>query len=474
MKTQEATGITENTEPTVSPPSPAGKPLNDDLRILRIDRSRKTTRKKSGTKWGLVLVVVAALAVVAYVATSVDLRSRFGGGAKEVSVVVATRRSPGDGAAGAGPVLSAGGYIIARNKVEVGSKITGRVVSLEVKEGDFVQLGQVTARLDDQEVTAQVRQAEAKLAVARSQLVEAQAGARPQEVAQQSAEVARVAADLKNAEQSLRRTETLAREGIVARQEVDDAVSRHQMALSTYRAAQKREELVRVGPRQESVKVAHAIMQQAAADLSYAKAQFENVIIRAPMTGIVLERYVDVGTMVTTGFTSDRGAKQALLSIANMNDLQVEANVSEADIAKVQIGQPASMSPDAYSDRQYKGNVEYIASTADRDKATVKVKINVLSPDGLLRPNMGAKVTFYQTGTEVPEGAPSVMVPKGAVVNVGGHTVVFLSKDEKAVMQRVEVGGEADGYVQILSGLQGGESVILTPGVADGDKIIAR
>lgn len=463
----------KGTELPVNPPV-TGKPLKDDLQILRIDRSRKTTRKKSRPKWVFVLVVIAVLAMVAFVAMRLDLRSRFGESAREVRVVVATRRSPGDGASNSGPVLSAGGYIIARNKVEVGSKITGRVVSLEVKEGDFVHKGQITARLDDQEVTAQVRQAEAKLAVARSQLVEAQMGARPEEIAQQSAEVARVAADLKNAEQSLRRTENLVRDGIVPQQELDDAAARYQMALSTYKAAQKREEVVRIGPRQESIKVARAMMEQAAADLSYAKAQFENVIIRAPMTGIVLDRYVDVGTMVTTGFTSDRGAKQALLSIANMNDLQVEANVSEADIAKVHIDQPASMSPDAYSNRQYKGTVEYIASTADRDKATVKVKIKVLDPDELLRPNMGAKVTFYQEGTKVAEGVRSVMVPKEAVANVGGHTVVFLAKEGKAVMQRVDVGSEADGYVQILSGLQGGESVILTPGVADGDKVIAR
>src|SRR5215213_8672863 len=126
MRTEE---LTETTEPTVSPPMPTDKPLNDDLRILRIDRSRKTARKKSGPKWGLALVVIAALAAVGYVATQVELRTLFAGRAKEVSVVVAARRAPGGGAAASGPVLSAGGYIIARNKVEVGSKITGRVVS---------------------------------------------------------------------------------------------------------------------------------------------------------------------------------------------------------------------------------------------------------------------------------------------------------------------------------------------------------
>jgi HlyD family secretion protein len=455
-------------------PSVTGKPLKDELQLLRIDRSRKKVRKKTRPKWVPVVVIIAVLLIVAFVAIRADLRSRFGTSAKEVRVVTATRSSNGDGSSSSAPILSAGGYIIARNKVEVGSKITGRVVSLEVKEGDFVRQGQITARLDDQEVKAQVRQAEAKLAVAKSQLIEAQMGARPEEIAQQSAIVARTAADLKNAEQSLRRTEKLVHDGIVPQQELDNATSRYQMALSTYQAALKNEEVVRIGPRQETIKVARAMLEQAQADLEYARAQFENVIIRAPLTGIVLDRYVDVGTMVTTGFTSDRGAKQALLSIADMNDLQVEADVSEADIAKVRIGQPASMSPDAYSNRQYKGNVEYIASTADRDKATVKVKMKVLNPDELLRPNMGAKVTFYQEGTKVTDSVPSVMVPKDAVTNVGGHTVVFLVKEGKAVIQRVDVGSEANGYVQILSGMQGGESVIVTPGVADGDKVIAR
>lgn len=459
-------GIGKSVEPT--PPS---SPLTDDLRVLHINRKRTPRRRGGNRKWLVVGACVLVAAVIAFAAARVNLASLFGTSTKSVRVAVATRGVMGGSQQGSMPVLSAGGYIIARNQVEIGSKITGRVISLEVKEGDSVTQGQITARLDDQEIQAQVRQAEAKLAVAKSQLLEAQAGARPQELDREAAEVRRVEAELKNAEQSMRRTESLIRAGVVAQQELDDARSRYESTLASYRAAQKTRELVAVGPRTEAVNVARAVVREVEADLSLAKAQRENTIIRAPMSGVVLDRYVDVGEMVTTGFTSDRGAKQALLSIADTQDLQIEADVSESDIAKVEIGQPVTMTPDAYSDRQYKGVVEYIASTGDRQKATVKVKVKVLDPDKFLRPNIGAKVTFYKIGAEVREGTAHLIVPAEAVTVQNGRAFLYVARDGAAVRRNVEVGREEGGYMQVLTGLQERENVILSREIKDGDKI---
>jgi multidrug resistance efflux pump len=303
--------------------------LEDDLHSLRIDRGRTARPDSSRKKWFLSIgIIVVVLAVGVFIAM------RFGGdsvslAAKEVQVAQATRQGPG----GPQPILTAGGYVIARNQVEVGSKITGRVVSLETKEGDFIRQGQVIARLDDYEVAAQVRQWQANLAAARARLAELEAGSRPQEIDRAKAEMERTEADLKNAEVNLRRTERLVQSGVSHQQLLDDARARYNMAVAANRAAKENYELARIGPRQEAIELARAQVHQADAELAFAQAQLENTIIRAPVSGTVLDRYVDLGEMVTTGFTSNRGAKQALVAVADLKDLQVELDISEADIA---------------------------------------------------------------------------------------------------------------------------------------------
>ncbi|HXF06356.1 MAG TPA: efflux RND transporter periplasmic adaptor subunit [Blastocatellia bacterium] len=447
--------------------------LNEDIRSLQIDRQRAYPPPRSRRRW---LVVIGGLILVGGIG-GVLIRwmpfgSRLGGSAKEVSVAVAARRGP----TGPQPILSAGGYIIARNQVEVGAKITGRVVALEVKEGDVVRAGQVIARLDDEEIRAQVRQAEANLAAARARLAELEAGSRPQEIDRARAEMLRAEADVKNAELNLRRLERLVEAGVVDRQRLDDARARYEMATAALRAAQENYELVRIGPRPEQIELARAQVHQAESALAYARAQLENTVIRAPVSGTVLDRYVDLGEMVTIGFTSTRGAKQALISLADVTDLQVELDISEADIARVKLQQPTTITPDAYPDRRYRGVVEYISAVADRQKATIKVKVKVLDPDEYLRPDMGAKVTFYETGTEIPRESSVVLVPKTAVIEQGNRTIVFLVREGKAVAQPVSVGKENAGYCEIVSGLQGGETVITggLAGLKDGDRVTVR
>jgi len=444
--------------------------LKGDLKSLRIKRDQTFSHapRSSVRKWllGLALVILLG-AIGVLIASRLNLRSRLGLDSTAVHVAAARRQ----GQSGAQPLLSASGYIIARNRVEVGSKITGRVVSLEVKEGDFVHQGQVVARLDDSEVAAQLRGAQAKVATGKASLAEVEAGSRPQEIQRDQAEVERVGADLKNAEINLHRTEDLIKGGVIAQQELDNARSRYEMALATSRAAKKSYEITRVGPRPEAIAIVRATLREAMAEVSVVQADMENTIIRAPMSGTVLDRYVSVGEMVTTGYTSARGAKQALLSIADLTDLLVEIDISETDIAKVRLQQPATIVPDAYPDKRYQGIAEYIASTADRQKATVQVKVRVLSPDQYLRPDLGAKLTFYQVGTKVSGGEDIVLVPKSALVSQDGHTFIFIARDQKAVRQPVTVGLEAGSEIQILAGLQGGEDVIVDAKVKDGDKI---
>lgn len=449
------------------------KEVDSDLAALRIDRSGFSNQRRRSP---LRVLFLAAIFLLAALLLALLLRKpiteRMGVAAKEVPVATAIRRGP----SGTQPILTAGGYIIARDQVEVGSKITGRVVSLEVREGYKVTKGQVIARLDDYELKAQVNQAQANVAASKARLAELEAGSRPQEIDRARAEMQRTKADLDNAELTLRRNEQLFKQAVVQQQAVDDARARFDMATNAHRAARENYELARIGPRQEQIDLARAQVKQSEAELAYAQAQFENTIIRAPISGTVLDRYVDLGEMVTTGFTSNRGAKQALVAIADLKDLQVELDISEADIAKVKLDQPTVIIPDAYSDRRYKGTVEYISSVADRQKATIKVKVKVLDPDEYLRPDMGAKVTFFEIGTAITGDVGSVVVPKSAIVRQENNTIVFVVRDSKAAMQSVTLGKEEAGYVEIVSGLQGGETVV-TSGQAslkDGDSIAIR
>lgn len=455
---------------------PARKPLHDaddDLQALRIDRSAPNSqprKKRAGPFILAALIVVVSAALFAFLRRPAG--GSFGISATEVQVATATRRAPG----GAQPILTAGGYVIARDQVEVGSKITGRVIVLEVREGYMVAKGQVIARLDDYEVKAQVNQAQANLAAAKARLAELEAGSRPQEIDRARADMDRAKADLDNAELTLRRNEQLLKQGVVQQQAADDARARFEMAAKAFQSAKESYELARIGPRREQIDLARAQLKQAEAELAYAQAQFENTIIRAPISGTILDRYVDLGEMVTTGFTSNRGAKQALVAIADLKDLQVELDISEADIAKVKLRQPAVIIPDAYSDRRYKGTVEYISSVADRQKATIKVKVKVLDPDEYLRPDMGTKVTFFEIGTAVTGDVGSVVVPKPAIVRQENNTIIFVVRDSKAAIQSVTLGKEEAGYVEIVSGLQGGESVVTSgqTSLKDGDPVTVR
>lgn len=453
--------VTEKTKQTI----------HKDLRSLRIDRERKVRTKSRAPRrvlLGATVLLVLAGAVLAIV--SLDLKTRLGFGVKTVRVSIVGRQG-GGGVGGASPVLAASGFIAARSQVELGSKITGRVTSLEVKEGDLVQRGQIVARLDDAEVRADVRRAEANVDAAKARLAEIVAGSRPQEINRSKAEVDRLDADLKNAEIRLRRTQQLVAEGVVARQELDNDRSRYEMARAARRAANENLSLARDGSRREEVDLGRAEVRRAEGDLAQAQAQAENTIIRAPITGTIIGRYVDVGEMVTTGFTSERGAKQSLVTIADTTDLQVELDINETNLARVQLEQPVTVTADAYPERLYKGVVEYIASVASRQKATVQVKVRVLDADAQLRPDMGVKVSFYQPQSETPQSSARVVLPKAALRGEGDQTYILLAKDGRAVRQPVRVGRAEGEMLPVLEGLQGGESVVLDRDVADGDKI---
>lgn len=464
-------------EPRPLPPAdPAGGPAEGaevareigQLRIERVAGGRPVSGRRrvrwARRLWLPVLLLLAVAAALAY--------------PRLTTVGVATALVERVDPIAARQVLTAGGYVVARNKVDVSSQLTGRIEALLVEEGQRVEKGAVLARLDARDLRAQLAQAEASVLAAEARLAELTAGSRPQEIAAARAEVAEARARVTNAEADLTRLRSLFAQQIVARQQLEQAERDAQVARAQLRAAEERAALVEIGPRQEQVARARAELAQARANAQYAAALLEKTVIRAPIAGTVVEKLVEVGETVTTGFIGDRGAKSALVSMADLGDLQIEVDVNEADIRKLRLGQPSVAVPDAYPDRSYPAGVEEIAPRANRQKATIQVKVKVLEPDAQLRPEMSAKVVFLEEA--VPAGARArVLAPRAAVTERNGRTGVFVVRDEGTAsfvpVAVAQPAGEGD-LVEVASGLVGGERVVLAPParLGPGDAVAVR
>ncbi len=231
--------------------------------------------------------------------------------------------------------------------------------------------------------------------------------------------------------------------------------------------------LTELGPRQEEIDAARGQVMQAKGTVDFYQTQLDNTVIKAPVTGTILEREVEKGEFVTTGFVGDRGAKGYVVSLADLNDLEVELDISQNDFAKLAHDQRGWVTTDAYPDRRYDGYIRQISPEANRQKATVQVKVKILKPDAYLRPDMNASVAFYseeKDTTAAPK--PVVFVPSSAVHD----GAVFVVLDGRAVRRAVKTGAATNQGVRIENGLIGGEDLIASPpaGLKSGDRVRTR
>ncbi len=449
--------------------------FSQDLNSLRIEKHKRAGEGRGRKQMVLglaALVTLGIAAVIAFVPVGTGLKD-LRGKTREVGVALVARQASSADSV----VLTAGGYIIPHRRIEVSSKISGRVERLLVEKGDLVRGGQVLAYLDDREIRAQLEQARATRLAADARLKEALSGSRPQEIQRATAALEEAEATSKTTSYSLDRARRLHSGGVLAQQELDNAQNAHDVAVAQAKAARENLELARIGPRREQIDLARAQLAESDAAVRWLEAQLENTIIRAPADGTVLERLIEQGEMVTTGYVSGRGAKSAFCSIANLKDLEVELDINESDIPRVRLGQGCVVSPDSYPDRKYKARVREIAPEANRQKATIQVKVAIEAPDEYLRPETNAKVNFLEEERN-PAGAKEsrILIPRAAIVGSGSGSDVFLLKDGRAVRQSIEAGRELRGQVEVRSGLTGGEQLIVRglEGLKDGDKVATR
>ncbi len=430
-----------------------------DLNSLRIDRSLKSTpapQSRIGQSIGITLIVIAAVAVAIY----------FLWPAPAIMVNVATAAPIQAASSGGGDedvILNATGYIVAAHKIELAPKISGRVEWVGVDMGDKVKKGQVLVRVEQEEFLAAVKQSQGQLDASKAKLQELINGSRPEEIAEAQADLDQAVATENDAAATLERAKTLVATNAVSQQVYDDDVAAYGAAKARVASLQANLDLAKEGQRQEEIDIQKAVVLENEGFLDLAKINLENTTIRAPIDGTILDRNVELAEFVTTGFVGEGGAKGYVVSLADLNDLRVELDISQNDFNKIGSQQTCYITTDAYPDRKYEGNVDQISPEANRQKATVLVKVKILHPDDLLRPDMNATVAFHRAGAATqPAQKPSagaVMVPAAAIHN----GKVFIVADGKAVERTVQVGRTSLDGAQVTSGLSAGDQVIVNP-----------
>src|SRR5436190_2534310 len=320
-----------------------------DLEGLRIDRSAVAVSDgpapwaKSVIIGGIVVVVLLGIATLAY-------RFLFAS-APEVEVVRAT--AEGGNVAGS-VVLTATGYIIPHHRIEANSKVTGRVAWIGVEKGDQVKEGQVLVRLEDQEFRAQYDQARGAADSARAQLEQLQHGSRPEEIQQTEHNLSEARATAANDKITLDRTKSLFDQGVVSKQALDDAAAKYEASQQRVHSLEQSHQLAKIGPRAEEIARAQGALTQAEGQAAYAKSQLDATVIRAPISGTILERSVEKGELLTGQFAS---AARPVFSIANLDDLQVELDIAQDDFARLGPKQKGEVTVDAFPDRKYQGEI---------------------------------------------------------------------------------------------------------------------
>jgi HlyD family secretion protein len=438
-----------------------------ELNILRIDKADRARHdERSAWPWVLCAVILLALGGWAW-----QWRS-----AAAAPLVQTIRVKPVERQAAREDrvVFNATGYVIAAHKIELASKVIGLVTWVGVEMGDKIQKDQILVRLEDDDYKARVVQQQGLLDNAKAMLAQLEAGSRPQEILTAKAKFDQCAAELANAQNNLKRLKSIEGSSGVTAQQIDDADMLMQSRQAIAESARQQYELAKLGPRIEQIDAQRAIVRQLEGALSNAMIDLNNTVIRSPIAGTVLARNVELGEFVTTGFVGDRGAKGYVLSIADLTDLRVELDVSQNDFAKVSARQPCWIVTDAYPDKKYEGVVDLISPEANRQKATVQVRVKVLNPDDLLKPDMNATVSFLSRHAPTSEPAndrPVFRVPSTAVRD----GAVFVVENGKALRRAVQTVKDAGPDIQINSGLIGGEDLIVSPPTTleDGAKVKA-
>lgn len=387
----------------------------EDLSKLRIDKKAFAARSRTQSRY-----ILLTLGLIAVAAGWAMYRTGLLRPALEVQVATVQTIFPSQ----MFTLLNASGYVVADRKAAVASKITGRLVYLAVEEGDHVKAGQIIARLENKDLEAGRDRASENVKVAGFNLAQAQA-------------------ELQEASLAYDRHKELWTKRLIAQATFDAVEARYKKAKAA------------VDSQEAAVRASRAALKEAEVNYDYAN-------IRAPFDAVVLTKNADIGDIVTP-LAATAEAKAAVVTIADMDSLQVEVDVSESNIAQVKAGQPCEVRLDALPDVRFRGRVHRIVPTADRTKASVMVKVAFVDKDSAILPEMSAKVAFLERDVTSEDRAPVTAIPAVAVVSRNGDHAVFVIRGQRAVEVPVRLGRRMGDMVQLLDGPPIGDKVVVVP-----------
>jgi RND family efflux transporter MFP subunit len=399
-----------------------------NLSDLKIDRSAKTGDSGNRRLMLIAAAVIVTLAVIAILVVG-------GRSAPEVEVAVARSAN----ASGSATVLNASGYVEPRRKATVSSKITGKVTEVLVDEGMVVEKGQVLARLDDSDASRRYEAIRAERDVARAGIDELEV-------------------NLADAERTLRRTQDLGNRGVASVQDLDSATA----VVDALRA---------------KLRVARSSLEAAEAQLAVSAQDLENYTVRAPFAGIAVSKDAQPGEMVSPVSAGGGFTRTGISTIVDMTSLEIEVDVNESHIAKVYPGQPADAVLDAYPDWHIPATVRTVIPTADRQKATVKVRLTFDELDPKILPDMGVKVAFQETvDDEISAAGAQALIPQSAVIERDGQPYVFVVNDAILDRRAVSTGRAVGSDIEITAGVVAGETIVVSgpEDLADSDSVRIR
>ena len=408
---------------------PASAPVHD-LGSLRIDDSHR-----AGSSWGKRLAVFFGLLVV--LAGLSGAVFSFWNQKPLVEVVVA-QKSTNNG--GREALLNASGYVTPRRRATIAAKITGRVTGVFFDEGTHVAENQLLATLDDSDVRKALNAAKADYEASKAAITDYEV-------------------QLRNARIQLHRAEQLQSAGVETQEQLDNA---------------------RTNADSLSAKIALAQSQVVSSETRIQEAQqaVDNCTIRAPYAGIVVSKDAQVGEMVSPVSAGGGFTRTGIATIVDMNSNEIEVDVNESYISRVQDGQPVTAILDAYPDWEIPSRVRTIIPSADRQKATVKVRISFLKLDPRILPDMGIKVTFLGAEQKKPTGADvaSILIPQSAVHEDNGKKIVFLVKDDRTERRAVTLGGSRGSDTEVIAGVSVGDTVVIKgpENLRDGQSVAIR
>lgn len=416
--------------------------LNEDLAALKIDHSDRAGRGRRGA-WIVVFLAVLLVGAGGWYWTR-NLQA--------TTVKVAAAAAASGGGSGPGAVLDASGYVTARRRATVSSKVTGKVIAIYVEEGQAVRQGQVLARLDDSQMRAELALSQAQLSASKKSFAEDEAR-------------------LREAELNLERRERLFKEAVVGRAEVDTARSE----VDSLKA--------RIAYTQQQVAVAEA-------QVNLRKTDLDDMVVRAPFSGVAISKDAQQGEMISPVSAGGGFTRTGIGTIVDMSSLEIEVDVNESFINRVRSTQKVTAILDAYPEWKIPAHVITTVPSADRQKATVRVRIAFDSATGAgspgarsrrdtldprILPDMGVKVSFLRDD-EPAQATPTtvrVSVPKTAVKSEEGRTVVFVVRDDRVERRAIKTGIADADQVEVLSGITVGERVVIDgpATLKDGDRI---